>query len=218
MFKKFFGKDEKPARTLTSPEQLQVGDLITLKPRSTLPDCLQGETLEVTKISTYEFPSGYEPEFTVKTSTGRTLSMSLSDDGGDIEMSFSIEISRNTVIALFGEAEFSRLWEDDFAELKTNLDAADEELAGWLAPNYWQTEKMAEAYFYKKDMRGKGNNQYVSHDSEELRYHFCAGGEEEEFGLSVEIWEGGETDVYVSKSFAVNVIEEMWPNARPNTR
>lgn len=215
MFKKLFGtRDDAPTRTLSTPTELQVGDLITLKPRSTLPECLQGETLEVIKVATYEYPGGFVPSFSLKSSTNRVISLEVSDDSGDIELIFSVEISRNTVFDLFGESEFAGLWGDDFIELATNTRAAKADLEGWLAPVYRQTEKMVEAYFYNKDMRGQRRSKYASDDAEEMRYHACSGGDDEKFGLTVEIWEGGETEVYVSKSFTVSVIEEMWPSAK----
>ncbi len=213
MFRKLFGKDKAPARTLTSPTELRVGDLITFKPRSTLPACLQGETLEVIKVCAYEYPGGFEPEFTLKSSADRVVSLSLSEDSGDIEMTFSVEIPRDTVFSLFGEDSFAELWGENFAEITTRLEAAPPELEGWLAPAYRQTEKMAQAYFYNRDMRSEVRTRYVGEDAEELRYHACNGGADDDFGLSAEIWEGGETDVYVSKSLPLTVIEEMWPNA-----
>jgi hypothetical protein len=214
MFKKFFGNQKTPTRTLTSPAQLDVGDLITLKPRSTLPECLQGQTLEVIKVCAYEYPGGYEPEFTLKSPTGQVVYLSVNDDDGNVELTFSIEIPRDTVFALFGEQAFAELWGEDFAELVTRADHDVPGLEGWWAPVYRQEEKMAEAYFYNRDMRQQGRRRYADDDAEELRYHACTGGEAEEFQLTAEIWESGKTDVYLGKTFAATVIEEMWPNAK----
>ena len=74
-------------------------------------------------------------------------------------------------------------------------------------------KKWAEGYFFDRDCRGETLSQYEDDDSEELRYHECedASGR---FGLTVEVWADGDTEVSLDVNVPPDVIESMLPGAR----
>lgn len=208
MFKKLFGGNNLP-RTLTAPDQLQVGDIIAFKQRRSLPVELQGEQFEVTKVGGYQYSATeITKELTLRSADNKTYYLSVEDNDGAPLLSFSIKLPEPMVLTLFDEDEFSQLWGDDFVTL--TVKEKPEELASWLADNYTQRMKEGEAYYYNHDCGGKIPE---DDEGEELRYHECVGNVDARY-LSVEVWGEGDTDVSLVALCSVDVIEEMWPGER----
>ncbi len=207
MFKKIFGGDKSGPRALTEPSQLQVGDIIAFKQRRSLPDELQGQQLEVTKVAGYQYSeTEITKELTLRSEDSKTYYLSVDDNDGDPLLCFSIKLPEKKLFTLFDENEFSELWGEEFVTLTVKEKPA--ELASWLADSYTQRMKEGEAYYYNKDCGG-----VVPEDDEgeELRYHECVGDVDSRY-LSVEIWGDGDTDVSLVAFCPVDVIEEMWPS------
>lgn len=198
---------------LRTCDDLRVGDLVTFKHRLSLPDDVQGQTFEVSAIGTYQYADGLYPQLTLDgAEAGRIyLSFKAGDAGHGGGITLSRSVPRGDVRALFAEDAFAALWEDDFAELAVarKLDA----YAGWLGERYAQTGKWVEGYFFDRDCRGEALSDHADDDSEELRCHECedAGGR---FGLSVEIWQDGDTEVSLDVNCPPDAIDALWPGER----
>ena len=208
LFRARFSKgDAEGARTLESATDLAAGDLVTFKHRLALPGDVQGQTFEVSSVGAYEFEDGLYPQLTLDgAEAGRIF---LSFKAGDAsELCLSRAVPRRDVLKLFDEDAFSALWDDDFAHLQvaSRLDAYD----GWLADAYSQVKKWAEGYYHSRDRRGETLSQYADDDSEELRYHECedASGR---FGMTVEVWGDGETEVTLDVNVAPDVVDALFP-------
>ncbi len=215
LFRARFGAKSAPdGRALQGIADLALGDLITFKHRLALPPSVQGQTFEVAKVCTYQYEDGLYPQLALDgAEAGRIfLSFKQSDP---TELTLSHDVPRKDVLALFEEAAFSALWDDDFADLNVveKLAAYD----GWLGESYAQTKKWAEGYFYDRDCRGEDVSAYQDDDSEELRYHECEDSSGQ-FALSVEVWGDGDTDVSLDVSCPTDVIESMWPGEEPRER
>ncbi|MCY4013321.1 MAG: hypothetical protein OXG82_11465 [Gammaproteobacteria bacterium] len=204
---RFSKGDANDARSLESPADLTAGDIVTFKHRLALPGDVQGQTFEVSSVGAYEFEDGLYPQLTLDgAESGRIF---LSFKAGDVsELCLSREVPRRDVLKLFDEDAFSALWDDDFADLQvaSRLDAYD----GWLADAYSQVKKWAEGYYHSRDQRGETLSQYADDDSEELRYHECedASGR---FGITVEVWGDGETEVTLDVNVAPDVVDALFP-------
>lgn len=202
-----FGRATARGRTVATPADLRAGDLLTFKHRLSLPPTLQGQTFEVAKVGTYQYEDGLYPQLTLDgAEAGRVyLSFKASDAA---ELSLSTAVPRKDVRRLFAEDAFGALWDEDFADLEVVEKLAAYE--GWLADAYAQTKKWTEGYFYDRDCRGEDVSAFQDDDAEELRYHECedASGR---FGLTVEVWADGETEVSLDVNCAADVIESMWP-------
>lgn len=212
MLKKLFrarvgGKSADAGRQLASVADLRQGDLLTFKHRLALPPSVQGQTFEVAKVVSYEYEDGLYPQLALDGAEGGRIYLSFKASDAT-ELCLCRDLPRRDVLKLFGEDTFSALWDDDFVDLPVaeTLDAYE----GWLADGYAQTKKGAEGYFYDRDCRGEQLSQYQDDDSEELRYHECedASGR---FGLTVEVWSDGDTDVSLDVNCSPDVIESMWP-------
>lgn len=207
-FFKNSSKDQQ-VRQLNHVRELQAGDLITFKPRTILPQELQGETVTVSKVYAYQYSEGLVAEFALSLKSGETLTCTL--DENEEFLCLSKTIARETVGQLFNLDEFALLFGEEYATITTLHSNTTTELKEWLADEYHQTIKEAPAYFYNEDRRTKGVSAYQDDASEELRYYECEG-VPSEYSLYIEVWEDGSTDVFIQKSVPLNVIEEMWPN------
>ena len=204
---RFSKGDANEARSLESPADLAAGDLVTFKHRLALPGDVQGQTFEVSSVGAYEFEDGLYPQLTLDgAESGRIF---LSFKAGDVtELCLSREVPRRDVLRLFDEDAFSALWDEGFADLQvaSRLDAYD----GWLADAYSQVKKWAEGYYHSRDRRGETLSQYADDDSEELRYHECEDATGR-FGITVEVWSDGETEVTLDVNVAPDVVDAMFP-------
>lgn len=207
----FFKKNKNPLRDLSSPGQLRSGDIVVLKERLSLPSELQGRQLEVSHVSTYQYASGVEKEFTLRTAESTSYYMSVDDNDGDPILCFTIKVPRKLVLEIFHEDDFAQLWEADFANLK--VQSVPEQYAGWLTDNYRQVIKDEEGYFYDRDCGDEAPSGRLDDDGEEFRYHECVGDPDDDRSLLVEVFSGGETDVFLEVSTPLDVIDELWPNA-----
>ena len=208
LFRARFGKGETGgARSLESPADLAAGDLVTFKHRLALPGDVQGQTFEVSSVGAYEFEDGLYPQLTLDGAESGRIYLSFKA-GDPRELSLSREVPRRDVLKLFGEDAFSALWDDDFADLQvaSRLDAYD----GWLAEVYSQVKKWAEGYYHNRDRRGENLSQYADDESEELRYHECEDATGR-FGITVEVWADGETEVTLDVNVAADVVDAMFP-------
>lgn len=211
MLKEWFGKKKESPRQLKSVNDLIVDDYIELKPRSCLPDCLQGATLAITGLASYEYSGTIAVEFEATLTNGEVVYLSPERDDGELEICFSIKIPRKTVLTLFNENDFAQLWEDEFPTLEANL-ADINGLEGWLTEAYSQSVKYGVAYYHQKDLRRQRPSQFTDDSSEELQYHECEGGEEGEYGINVEVWADGSTDVYLTVTCPAEVVQEYYPS------
>jgi len=205
-----FGKraDQRDAdRRLETPNDLRAGDLVTFKHRLALPPSVQGQTFEVSAVGTYEYEDGMYPQLTLDgAEAGRIYLGFKAADAA--ELSLSRHAPRADVLRLFDEAAFSALWDDGFADLDV-VEPIDD-YQGWLGERYAQTRNWAEGYYHDRDCRGETLSQYQDDDSEELRYHECED-PSGRFGLTVEVWGDGETEVSLEVQCSADVIESMWP-------
>ena len=205
------GKPADSGRHLEGVADLRSGDLLTFKHRLVLPPGIQGQTFEVAKVGTYEYEDGLYPQLTLDGVEAGRIYLGFKD-GDAAELCVSREVPRKDVLELFDEAAFSTLWDDDFADLQVGnpLDAYE----GWLAKSYSQTKKWATGYFHDRDCRGEQTSKYQDDDAEELRYHECED-TSGRFGLTVEIWGDGDTEVCLDVNCPPDVIEAMWPGDAP---
>lgn len=207
----FFKNSNQPApRSLTEPSELQVGDIIKLRERRSLPEELRGKELEVTQIGAYQYSSSVEKSCTLRSADNEVYYLSIADNDGDPLLYFSLKVPRATVLEIFNEDDFSELWGDDYVGMK--VEQKPERYTTWLTDEYHQQTKEGEAYFYNRDCSDLPPSEFEDDDSDELRYHECDGAPDERFSCSVEVWGDGSTDVFLQVANPTDVIEEFWPH------
>lgn len=202
-----FGRATAAGRTLASVADLRAHDLLTFKHRLSLPPDLQGQTFEISRVGTYQYEDGIYPQLTLDGATAGRVYLGFKAADAT-ELCLSKTVPRKDVRRLFAEDAFGALWEDDFVDLQVveTLDTYD----GWLADAYEQVKKWSEGYFYDRDCRGEELSSVQDDDGEELRCHECEDATGR-FGLTVEVWADGETEVSLDVNCPADVIESMWP-------
>jgi len=208
MIGNLFKKKQKGAvRELSSPGQLISGDMITLKQRTEIPAELQGSDLTVTKVNAYQYRSGTVAEFVVESSGGKQYSVAPDEDSG---FSISKKISPTRFMDLFGGGSLSDIFATDNKEPIES--ALLEQEPGWINAKYFLNAEEAPAFFFDEDRRGMPDSTSEDDGSEELRYWELEG-TNDSFSLTIEVYDGGETQCFVSKWLPDEMVENYWPKS-----
>ena len=203
--KLFNGSSKKALRTLEKPEQLNVGDIITLDDSFALPSLLRGQSLEIRRINTYEYEHSKSIEWVLQGSTDDILFLSLESD--DIQtLVFSLKINRDVVSNIFDLDQFSTLFDEPGNATLTVKETPDG-LSQWLANNYRQCEFAQFGYFHGIDHRKNGLDDHQGDSFE--RYSVIS--DDEKFGLEAEVYQDGETDIVLSVHRPISDIRQYWP-------
>ncbi|MBT3812552.1 MAG: hypothetical protein HOE45_11000 [Gammaproteobacteria bacterium] len=210
----FNKKKDTTTRSLTKPVELKVGDIVVLNERQSLPKILRSQELEVTGIGTHQYSDGIEKEVTFRSIDNKTYYMSIDDNDGDPLLCFSIKIERADVEALFDLEQFAGLF-DDSSYTQLDVQFIPDWIKDWIGGNqYQQTCSDGEGYYFKDDLIAKGITPSSAEDdsSEAFRFQECESNDD--YGLLVEVWSSGETDVFLSVSTPLDVVAEMWPHGK----
>lgn len=205
--KLFNGSSKKTTRTLDKPEQLIVGDIITLDDSFALPSLLRGQSLEIKKINTYEYEHSKVIEWVLQGSTDDILFLSLEDD--DVQtLVFSLKINRDIVSTIFDLDQFSTLF-DEPGHAKLTVKETPTNLSQWLTSDYRQSEFAQFGYFHGIDHRQHNLND--QHGESFERYSVIS--DDEKFGLEAEVYQDGETDIVLCVHRPVSDIRQYWPKS-----
>ena len=208
MFKKLFSRNKKAPRQLDRVDQLQVGDMVLFKYREALPTQLREKQLEVTDLGTYEYSSGRSKELVLTDEDNNVFYLSLEQDDGEVSLCLAKKISRSQVAELFDEQQFAELWGEQFAELVVQIEPLPQTLSGWLTENYRQGIKDQQVFYYERDALSADLSD--PQDGEELCIHECEG-DDDRFGLNVEISADGSTAVFLQVYCPTDVIAQLDP-------
>lgn len=205
-FGKLFGSsNDKPKRTLDKPEQLQVGDIITLDDSFALPALLRGQSLEIKQINTYEYELNKSTEWVLQGPTDDVLFLSLEND--DVQsLVFSLKISRDIVGQIFDLDQFSEMF-DEPGNAELTVTDIPAQLNQWLGQTYRQTEFAQFGYFHNVDYR----HQNLSANGGESFERYGAQTDDEVYGIEAEVYEGGDTDVVLTIQRPITDIRQYWP-------
>lgn len=213
MFSFFSKKDKDGPRILERASDLQVGDIIIFNDMLVLPESLRGQSVEIVKVNAYEYKTGFEPEFVFNTMTNETYFMSTDDEEGELILTISRRIERNIVEQIFDLDDFSAVLDEGFASLKS-LASTPDEYQEWVVNEYHEDTDCERCYFHQEDKRGQTPEQYSdgSTNGEELNYFECLNSNGE-YGIAIEVYQSGQTEVGLFKRFGENVIQNLLPKA-----
>ncbi len=184
-------KENKP-RVLKSVNDLKAKDMITLNDSFALPESLRGQQLEVQSVNTYDYDGAKEVEWVLKGSNDDLIHLSLDDDD-DVFLAFSIGIKKSEVKVMFDLEQFANIFDEKggFSIEKAN-DVP--RVAGWCSDEYNREGFSESGTFYKKDYRNLNGDHLGSGEGFDL---YTLVDEEEDKGISIEVWKDGSTDVSV---------------------
>lgn len=208
-FKKVFSKSAKPQRKLTQANQLLTGDIIVLTDSFALPESLRSQQLQITDICTYEFEQHNQIEWTLQGSSDRLLFLSLEVDD-NTELKFSLKLEHQDVETLFNLDEFSQIFDEPGQAFLTRQND-NEHTTMWSSEQYQQSTFAKVGFFHRKDHRCENLSAYEGKDSGEQFELYCLYNQDQSKGIDVEVWQDGDTEVFLTFFRPLTDIIDMYP-------
>ena len=208
-FKKIFKNTEQKQRKLTQVNQLLVGDIIVLTDSFALPETLRNQQLQVTAVNSYEYEQSTQSEWTLQGNNALLLFLSLDVDDAT-ELKFSLKIAPEDVETLFDLDSFSEIFDDPgeaFLERKTDNNLT----TSWSSEQYQQSTFAKVGYFHRKDHRSENISNYEGKDSGEQFELYALYDEDQSKGIDIEVWQDGDTDVFLTLFRPLTDIIDMYP-------
>jgi len=209
-FKKIFNKNDKTTqRKLTEVNQLLVGDIIVLTDSFALPETLRNQQLQVTAVNSYEYEHGTQSEWTLQGNNDLLLFLSLDVDDST-ELKFALKILPEDVEALFDLEIFSEIFDEPgeaFLERKTDNDLT----ISWSSEQYQQSTFAKVGFFHRKDHRSESISAYEGKDAGEQFELYVLYNEDQSKGIDIEVWQDGDTDVFLTIYRPLSDIIDMYP-------
>lgn len=201
-FQKTFGKkEERPA--LTHPADLRKGDLITFA--VTPLDVLSMAQATVEAVQTLDYGEGEERSFLLRVNN---LAIGLSipeDEEGMASLQISRKLKREEVLTLFDGDAFGAVFEEGAAPALV-VQACPDGLTQWIDPeSYRETVDCLTAIFYEADRKMGETGYPTNFDYYELV------GKDSDFRIEIEVYDGGDTEVYACRRIPLHSIDSLWP-------
>jgi len=210
-FKNVFSKSKQAPRKLSDVSQLLVGDIIVLTDSFALPESLRNQQLEVASVNTYEFEQNNQIEWTLQGADNRLLFLSLEVDDST-ELKFSIKLEREDVETLFNLDEFSTIFDEPGqAFLTRQID--NDYTKQWSDEEYQQSTFAKVGFFHHKDHRSEALSAYEGKDSGEQFEQYCLYNKDQSKGIDVEVWQDGDTEVFLMLFRPLTDIIDMYPGS-----
>ncbi|WP_448211285.1 hypothetical protein [Colwellia sp. MEBiC06753] len=208
--KKLFGKEQKQ-RAVNQVNELQLNDMIVLSDSFGLPELLRDQQFQITAINSYEFEHHTQTEWVLTGQSNLELFLSLEVDDKTY-LKFSLKITRDDVETLFDLEQFATIFnEPGHAEL-TRL--ADNSLtSGWSDEAYQQQAFAQVGYFHRKDNRSAQLSAYQGQDAGEQFELYTLYNSDGSKGIDIEVWQDGDTDVFLTLFRATSDIVDMYPGS-----
>ncbi len=209
--KKIFNKSSNDVRQLTNVNQLLVDDIIVLTDSFALPESLRCQQFQVSAINSYEFESSTQTEWALKGDNNLTLFLSLEEDD-DIELKFSLKVEHDDIESLFNLDDFSEIFDESpNAFLTRQQDTPTTQ--GWSSEQYQQSVFAKVGYFHRKDHRSTALSAYEGDDCGEQFELYVLYNEEQNKGIDIEVWQDGDTDIFLTFFRPTSDIVDMYPGS-----
>ena len=211
LFDKLFGNDEPTARSLTSVGELESGDFLKFGFNSL--EGLSNQSLSVNRVTTHDL-GGENKKKILFELQGSSLHLRLAlihERQGD-RLEIARQVYPEDVENCFDVEAFINLLDPDTG-VNHLLQRTGEpsELKGWLGTTYRQ-EAGHNAYLYPDDYRQQSMPADATQGSEHSYYLLVT--DNRNHGLEVQVYDGGQTDVWLLAYVDPDMLEEMWPSAQ----
>jgi len=209
-FKNVFNKknNKSEQRKLTQVNQLLVGDIIVLTDSFALPEILRGQQLEVTTVNSYEYEQSTQSEWTLQVNNELLLFLSLDVDDST-ELKFGLKIEPEDVEILFDLDCFSEIF-DEPGQAFLDRKADNKQTTSWSSEQYQQSTFAKVGYFHRKDHRSDNISAYEGKDSGEQFELYALYNEDQSKGIDIEVWQDGDTDVFLTLFRPLTDIVDMY--------
>ena len=208
-FKNIFKKTDKAQRRLTHVNQLLTGDILQITDSFALPEQLRNQKFEVTSVTSYEYEHKTQTEWLL--SGGSELIIFLALEVDDVsELKFSIKIEHEDVESLFDLDEFSEVFAEPGQAFLTKKEDTDV-TSSWTSDEYQQSIFARTGYFHRKDHRSEQLSEYEGKESGEQFELYTLYNEDQSKGIEIEVWQDGETEVFLTLYRPMADIVDLFP-------
>jgi hypothetical protein len=209
-FKRVFNKqiDE---RQVNSAEELKVKDIIVLTDSFALPESLRKKQFQVSAINCYEFESDTQTEWVLQGENNLELYLTIDKDD-ETYLKFSLKIQHQDVEALFDLDAFATIFDEPgqvFLDKKSDSPLT----SGWSSTQYQQCTFAKVGYFHRKDNRSESLSAYEGKEGGEQFELYSLLDEDQSRGLDVEVWQDGDTDVFITLYRPTSDITDIYPGS-----
>lgn len=209
-FKKIFNKDESP-RQVTEVTALLKGDVIALSDSFALPETLRQQEFIISSVNSYEYEHDVQTEWVLTGSNNNELYLSIDIDD-QIYLKFALKISHDDIESLFDLDAFSEIFNEPgtaFLDKKEDTHLTQ----GWTSPQYQQRTYAKVGYFHRKDHRTEELSAFEGKEAGEAFELYTLLDEKQERGIELEVWEDGDTDVFLTFYRPSTDITSMYPGS-----
>ena len=215
-FKKLFNKDQAEPRVLNQPHDLMVKDIIIFTDSFALPEQIRGQQFQISAINSYEFEHKVITEWMLSGTTDTELYLSLDIDDKSY-LKLSLKINEADVEQLFNLEQFSQIFESPgnaILELQTESSTVlNSTTQGWVCPQYQQSKFAEVGYFHRQDHRSNEPSKFEGKDSGEQFELYSLMGSDDAYSIDVEVWQDGDTDVFVNYYRPLSDISDFFPGS-----
>ena len=208
--KKLFGNEPKQ-RSVTQVKDLQLNDMIAMSDSFGLPSLLRDQQFQVTAINSYEFEHRTQTEWVLTGQSDIELYLSLEVDDKTY-LKFSLKIAHEDVESVFDLEQFSTVF-DEPGQATLNRQGDSQLTQDWSDEFYRQQAFAQVGYFHRKDSRTTNLSQYQGSDSGEQFELYTLYNEQESKGVDIEVWQDGDTDVFLTLFRPTTDIVDMYPGS-----
>lgn len=210
-FSKFSNTTDTAPRKLSQVNQLLVGDIIVLTDSFALPESLRKQEFQVSAINSYEFEHSTQTEWVLQGTNSIEIFLGLAVDD-TTELKFSLKIAHEDVESLFDLEHFSAIFDEPGeAFLDKQQDTAL--TTGWCSEQYQQNTFAKVGYFHRKDHRSENLSSYEGSGAGEQFELYTLYNEDQSYGIDVEVWEDGDTEVCLTLFRPLSDVIDMYPGS-----
>tara|TARA_R110000787_G_scaffold56239_2_gene129373 strand:- start:194 stop:832 length:639 start_codon:yes stop_codon:yes gene_type:complete len=209
-FKSIFKKPTQ-ARKLNNVKDLTLGDIIVMSDSFGLPPALRAQEFQVSAVNSYEFEYKTQAEWVLKGNNDVELYLTLDVDDKTY-LKFSLKILHQDVETLFDLEQFAEVFDEPGqAQLARMADSSN--TSGWSSETYQQSSYAQVGYFHRKDYRKDALSTYEGKDSGEQFELYALFNEDQDKGLDIEVWQDGDTEVFLTLFRPTTDIVDMYPGS-----
>ncbi len=210
-FKSLFNREEEksPSRQLEHPKDLQVNDIIKFS--FTAQSGISNETFKVKVIKTYDLGDDSKKKTVFTLEGGQSIfDLAVVNERGQDLLEISQSVLPDTVEKVFDIQQFAQIFDSD-SGVNHVLERMGEpdHVNGWTTALYRQ-ETGHQAYLHAGDYRERVLSR-LEDGSEEFDYYLLVS-DDRQFGIQIEVFDGGRTEVKLTVYLPISKIEELWPS------
>jgi hypothetical protein len=210
-FSKLTGKSTSEPRKLSQVNQLLAGDIIVLTDSFALPESLRKQEFQVKAVNSYEFERNTQTEWALMGENNTEIFLSLAVDD-TTELKFSLKIAHEDVETLFNLEHFGEVF-DEPGQAFLDKQSDTSLTSGWSSDQYQQNVFAKVGYFHRKDHRNENLSSYEGSDAGEQFELYALFNEDQSYGIDIEVWQDGDTEVCLTLFRPLSDIVDMYPGS-----